>query len=65
MDSSILALCAEIKALIAKFAGKKANSPLIGLLRPFRVRTLLKLPFVKLNDEMVNYAERYLQTIKK
>lgn len=56
---------AEIKALIAKFAGKKANSPLIGLLRPFRVRTLLKLPFVKLNDEMINYAERYLQTIKK
>ncbi len=55
----------EVNALIKKFAGNKIPSWLITLIKPFRVRTLLKLPFVKLDEQMVSMVDRYLQTIKK
>lgn len=55
----------EVKTLINKFAGNKIPSWLIALVKPFRVRTLLKLPFVKLDEQMVGMVDRYLQTIKK
>lgn len=56
---------AEVQALIKKFVGNKLPKPLLVLVKPFRVRTLLKLPFVKLNEQMVSMIDRYLQTIKK
>lgn len=56
---------AEVQALIKKFVGNKLPKPLLVLVKPFRVRTLLKLPFVKLDEQMVSMIDRYLQTIKK
>ena len=56
---------AEVQALIKKFVGNKLPKPLLVLIKPFRVRTLLKLPFVKLDEQMVSMIDRYLQTIKK
>ena len=56
---------AEVQALIKKFVGNKITKPLLVLVKPFRVRTLLKLPFVKLDEQMVSMIDRYLQTIKK
>lgn len=56
---------AEVRALIKKFAGNKIPSWVITLIKPFRVRTLLKLPFVKLDEQMIGMVDRYLQTIKK
>ena len=56
---------AEMQALIKKFVGNKLPKPLLVLVKPFRVRTLLKLPFVKLDEQMVSMIDRYLQTIKK
>lgn len=55
----------EVKTLIKKFAGNRIPSWLITLIKPFRVRTLLKLPFVKMDEQMVSMVDRYLQTIKK
>lgn len=56
---------AEVQVLIKKFVGNKLPKPLLVLVKPFRVRTLLKLPFVKLDEQMVSMIDRYLQTIKK
>ena len=56
---------AEVQVLIKKFVGNKIPKPLLVLVKPFRVRTLLKLPFVKLDEQMVSMIDRYLQTIKK
>lgn len=56
---------AEVQTLIKKFVGNKLPKPLLVLIKPFRVRTLLKLPFVKLDEQMVSMIDRYLQTIKK
>ena len=56
---------AEVQTLIKKFVGNKLPKPLLVLVKPFRVRTLLKLPFVKLDEQMVSMIDRYLQTIKK
>lgn len=56
---------AEVQALIKKFVGNKLPKLLLVLVKPFRVRTLLKLPFVKLDEQMVSMIDRYLQTIKK
>ena len=55
----------EVKTLIKKIAGNRIPSWLITLIKPFRVRTLLKLPFVKMDEQMVSMVDRYLQTIKK
>ena len=48
-----------------KFVGNKVPRFLISLVKPFRVKTLLKLPFVKLDEQMISMVDRYLQTIKK
>lgn len=56
---------AEVQSLIKKFIGNKVPAFLLALVKPFRVRTLLKLPFVKLDEQMVGMVDRYLQTIKK
>ena len=55
----------EVQALIKKFVGNKVPRFLISLVKPFRVKTLLKLPFVKLDEQMISMVDRYLQTIKK
>ena len=55
----------EVQALIKKFVGNKVPKFLLALVKPFRVRTLLKLPFVKLDEQMISMIDRYLQTIKK
>lgn len=56
---------AEVQALIKKFVGDKVPKFLLTLVKPFRVRTLLKLPFVKMDEQMISIVDRYLQTIKK
>ena len=56
---------AEVQSLLKKFAGNKIPRVLLALVKPFRVRTLLKLPFVKMDEQMVSMVDRYLQTIKK
>ena len=56
---------AEVQSLIKKFIGNKVPAFLLALIKPFRVKTLLKLPFVKLDEQMVGMVDRYLQTIKK
>ena len=54
----------DVMALIQTFLGsRKAPSILFTIVKPFRVRTLLKL--VKLDDGMKEIANQYLQTIRK
>lgn len=55
---------AEVRQLINKFAGKKAVR-LLYLLRPLKVKTVIKLPFLHIGAEVTDMADRYLQTIKK
>lgn len=53
-----------VMALIQTFLGsRKMPSILFTIVKPFRVRTLLKL--VKLDDGMKEIANQYLQTIRK
>ena len=56
---------AEVQVLIKKFIGDKVPKFLFAIVKPFRVRTLLKLPFVKMDEQMIAMVDRYLQTIKK
>ena len=56
---------AEVQVLIKKFVGNKVPKFLLALVKPFRVRTLMKLPFVKMDEQMISMVDRYLQTIKK
>ena len=56
---------AEVQALMKKFIGNKVPKFLLTLVKPFRVRTLMKLPFVKMDEQMISIVDRYLQTIKK
>ncbi len=56
---------AEVQSLLKKFVGNKLPKGLVALIGPFRVKTLLKLPFIKLDEQMKAMADRYLQTIKK
>lgn len=54
----------DVMALIQTFLGsRKAPSILLTIVKPFRVRTLLKL--VRLDDGMKEIANQYLQTIRK
>lgn len=54
----------DVMALIQTFLGsRKAPSILLAIVKPFRVRTLLKL--VRLDDGMKEIANQYLQTIRK
>ena len=56
---------AEVQVLIKKFVGNKVPKLLLALVKPFRVRTLMKLPFIKMDEQMISMVDRYLQTIKK
>lgn len=55
----------EVMALLRKFAGKKADSKLLNLLKPFKLITLMKLPFLHIGKEVIEMGDKYLQTIKK
>lgn len=55
----------EVVALLRKFAGKRADSFLLNLIKPFKVRTLLKFPLLGVGEEAAELVNSYLQTIKK
>ena len=55
----------EIKGMVSGVAGMLVSSPLIKLIGPIKLKTLLGLKFVHISDDMKELAEQYLQTIKK
>ncbi len=55
----------DIKGMVGGVAGKLVSSPLVKLIAPFKLKTLLNLKAVHLGDDMKELVERYLQTIKK
>lgn len=55
----------DIKGMVGGVAGKLVSSPLVKLIAPFKLKTLLNLKAVHIGDDMKELVERYLQTIKK
>ena len=51
--------------MVSGVAGMLVSSPLIKLIGPIKLKTLLGLKFVHISDDMKELAEQYLQTIKK
>lgn len=55
----------EIQGMASGFAGKIISSPVIRLITPFKLKTLMNLKIVGLNDDIKEMANQYLQTVKK
>ena len=55
----------DIKGMVSGVAGMLVSSPLIKLVAPIKLKTLLNLKVVHISDDMKELADQYLQTIKK
>ena len=55
----------DIRGMASGIAGKIISSPLLKIVAPIKLKTLLNLKVVHISDDMKELAEQYLQTIKK
>ena len=55
----------DIRGMATGIAGKIISSPILKIVAPIKLKTLLNLKFVHISDDMKELAEQYLQTIKK
>ena len=55
----------DIKGMVSGVAGMLVSSPLVKLVAPIKLKTLLELKVVHISDDMKELANQYLQTIKK
>ncbi len=55
----------DIKGMVSGVAGMLVSSPLVKLVAPIKLKTLLNLKVVHISDDMKELADQYLQTIKK
>lgn len=55
----------DIKGMVSGVAGMLVSSPLVKLVAPIKLKSLLNLKFVHISDDMKELANQYLQTIKK
>ena len=51
--------------MVSGVAGMLVSSPLVKLVAPIKLKTLLNLKIVHISDDMKELADQYLQTIKK
>ena len=55
----------DVRGMVSGVAGKIIASPLMKLVAPIKLKTVLNLKFIHINDDMKELAEQFLQTIKK
>ena len=55
----------DIQGMVKGAAGALLKSPLMVVVKPFTLRQVLSLPFINLDDSMVEMVEDYLKTMKK
>ena len=51
--------------MVSGVAGKLISSPLMKLVAPIKLKTVLNLKFIHIDNDMKELAEQFLQTIKK
>lgn len=55
----------DVRGMVSGVAGKIISSPLMKIVAPIKLKTVLNLKFIHINDDMKELAEQFLQTIKK
>lgn len=55
----------QIYSMVRNFAGKKIDNPIVKLFYKVPLRKILSLKIIKVNSDMVDLADGFLQTIKK
>ena len=55
----------DVRGMVSGVAGKLISSPLMKLVAPIKLKTVLNLKFIHINNDMKELAEQFLQTIKK
>ena len=55
----------DVRGMVSGVAGKLISSPLMKLVAPIKLKTVLNLKFIHIDNDMKELAEQFLQTIKK
>lgn len=55
----------DIQGMVKGAAGALIKSPLMAIVKPFTLRQVLSLPFINIDESMIEMAEDYLKTMKK